>query len=304
MNLENLLPPDGASNFSEMKRDYRVTQDTRIYNFHASALAVITAIICDLPWSVVMIFKINVANMGTIEQLSLATAGVSMGSKFKNVGSLMHNFRQYRVAAKMAGKLIQLVPSDVQCATGISTSKNPQRAVDHVWKQVSSQLSSNDNERVPSWIIMNSSGRDPKLLRDALSSIDLPRNAAVVGMSSCAGIVSQGKFRGRNFMESHDSHRVDTPVFSMFAVSDPDGIYEAEHTDFEDSDDVPPEAVKASVRAMAGRIMKRHDERIYAAKSAPPPGENGDGGGPLAWAGGGSGAACALQLPAGRGPQS
>ena len=129
MNLENLLPPDGASNFSEMKRDYRVTQDTRIYNFHASALAVITAIICDLPWSVVMIFKINVANMGTIEQLSLATAGVSMGSKFKNVGSLMHNFRQYRVAAKMAGKLIQLVPSDVQCATGISTAKNPQRAV-------------------------------------------------------------------------------------------------------------------------------------------------------------------------------
>ena len=244
MDLENLLPPDGASNFSEMKRDYRVTQDTRIYNFHASALAVITAIICDLPWSVVMIFKRMWRY--NIEQLSLATAGVSMGSKFKNVGSLMHNFRQYRVVQKWQESSYSLFPVMSSAQLGFQQ----QRTHRELWTMFGIRFllnSSNGNERVPSWTIMNSSAATQSS-RDALSSIDLLRTA-VVGMSSCAGIVSWEGFRGRNFMESHDSHREDTPVFSM-QWFDPDGIYEAEHTDFEDSNGVPPEAVKASVRAM------------------------------------------------------
>ena len=105
MDLDCLLAPDSANRFDEMKRDYRVTRDLRIYNFHLSALSFLVALICDFPWSAAMVFKINVSNMGLVEQLSLATAGVSFGSKVKNAWNLLHNWRQYIIAVTTAGKL-------------------------------------------------------------------------------------------------------------------------------------------------------------------------------------------------------
>jgi hypothetical protein len=269
MDLDCLLAPDSANRFDEMKRDYRVTRDLRIYNFHLSALSFLVALICDFPWSAAMVFKINVSNMGLVEQLSLATAGVSFGSKVKNAWNLLHNWRQYIIAVTTAGKLLQLIPSDVICATGVSTLIGTRQAVDDVWAQISSKTV--HGHRIPSLIVVGSSGRDPKALKSALSALVLPERTAVVGLSSCAGITVDGVFSGRAFAESTTT---DAPVVSMFAVCDDDGIYEVEHATFDNAVDMSSDAIDASVRNMVRKIMKRHDGYISDARQARPPRED------------------------------
>jgi hypothetical protein len=199
----------------------------------------------------------------------LATAGVSFGSKVKNAWNLLHNWRQYIIATTTAGKLLQLIPSDVVCATGVSTLTGTRQAVDDVWAQISSKTA--HGHRIPSLIVVGSSGRDPKALKSALSALVLPERTALVGLSSCAGVTVDGVFSGRAFAESKTT---DAPVVSMFAVCDDDGIYEVEHATFDNAVDMSPDAIEASVRNMVRKIMKRHDDYISDARQARPPRED------------------------------
>jgi serine/threonine protein kinase len=198
--------------------DPRIERDAKERAVMHQKIRAMQALFVDLPWVICNVVRgaSSESGLGALGTASIAVAGFGFGMKFSNVIALLKS----GTAAKVA--MFRSVPAEVRVGTGSSTNPDVQAAVTFCWENLTAEIGQG---RTPSLVlIFMTANHDHAKGLEKFKELSADEKGAFPQFSGCT--LCWGAMMGA-------AHRKKDDLFcvGMWAIFDPEGLYQLGHAD-------------------------------------------------------------------------
>ena len=287
INYKRLLDTEGLRTHdmsSDAIRDYRLVCDEEERRHWSALMESWQLLLLEIPWLGLALARINslssncsdsgysgylnttrAPSMGFLDatyllNASLVFTGIGLGLKMLRVTALLDQVRRRNSSSNTMSTLIETVPADVQTSSSSSELKDTRAAVTEIVEESVEVFSGSKPHFVIAACTTAHNGSDVA----TTFAQQLP-GAAVIGASSCWGVMSNGHFLGRTSGTTPQQH-----VMTAFSVCDPAGVYLVSDPLVPDDDSAAglDKKVERAARELSARycVISKGQDNFYEAQ--------------------------------------